>query len=401
MPSSDCPRPVSAWIRASRIDHINLAAALLRSGFMPFLALFLYKHGLGAASIGAVMAFGNLVLMVATVPAGMVVDSRHGRKVWPVIAGGLALGAFCILLHSHSMFASLCAVAMMSLSEAVITPALLAMNFNIIPMYQRLDQLGRNQAFGHLGRAAGLALAGLVGSGFGFSTLIAFEGVYLMLLLATVWRAPPVSRLRVHEGRPSANRSQTLLGLSIALGLFQIGNAALSLLLGLSLADSSRLSAPALSSGIAIVAQIAMIGGSILIVPVLRRWGYWRVFAATFAILPLRCVIATILPPHLALVPVEILHGIGESAQMLAIGAALSELRVPANGIGVRYGSIMLLQELGKAASPLLACYVAERWTTDTAYILMAAIGAIALIFWIPYRQQMPPSVPRRRLGLV
>jgi MFS family permease len=377
------PAPIYGWMQTQRVDHINVATALLRSGFMPFFALFLHKHGLGPTSIGKVMAFGSLASLLATIPGGVLVDHVRGRPVWPIVAGALALGAFLILFYAQGIRAFLCAVAMMSLSEAVLAPALLAMNFSIVPQEQRVDQLGRNQAFGHFGRVAGLALSGMVGSGFGFSTLIAFESLYLVILLALVWRAPPFVRAEATEIQTQLWSCGTLLWLSMALGLFQVGNAAVSLLLGLSLADHSRLSAPALSSSSAIVAQVAMIVGSVLVVPLLRRWGSWRVFAASFALLPLRCALAAMLPAPDALIPVELLHGFGEAAQMVAIGAAIGERRATLGGVGVRYGSLMLFQELGKTASPLLACYVAERWSLVTAYGLLGAIGLLSVSFWI------------------
>jgi hypothetical protein len=227
---------------------------------------------------------------------------------------------------------------------------------------------------------AGLLLSGIVGSQFGFSALILFEGAYLLVLLPLIWRtplpAPPSLTLpeRLHPG-------MALVLLGITLGLFQIGNSALPVLLGLSLADSG-MSAPALASCTAMIAQVAMVLGSFLVVPALRKWGAWRVLAASFATLPLRCLLAACLPAQATLLPVELLHGLGESAQLLAIGSTIGNLHRLRGRGGTHYGWVMMLQGLGCVASPLLAGYVTEHWTVETAYILLGTIGLVAFAFW-------------------
>ncbi len=368
---------------------------------MPFLALFLHERGLGTAAIGAVMAFGSMVGLAATVPVGMLVDHARSRSRWLIGAGALALGAPLLLLQAHGMAALLCAVAMMSLSEAVIAPALLAMNVHDVPPGALIEQLGRNQAFGHIGRVAGLTLSGMIGNHFGLATLIAFEALYLVGLLLLVWRTPFTSEApRARRVAAPGTSGLSLLLLGVTLGLFQIGNAALPTLLGISLIDTTRISAPLLASGSTIIAQVTMIVGSLLAIPALRRWGYWGVLAGSFAILPLRCALAALLPGTVALLPVEMLHGLGEAAQMVAIAGAVGGPLPMRGRIGTRFGCVMLLQGLGTAASPLIGGYVAERWTDGVAYLLLGAIGLLALAFWILCRQQLTRFAGVPRFGL-
>ena len=387
--------PLSFSQRVRRADHLILATALLRSGFTPFLALFLHGRGLGATSIGAVLAFGSLVGLVATIPGGVLVDQTRGRPVWLMGAGLLALGAPLLLMQAQNLVVLLCAVAMMALSEAVVAPTVLVMNLDSVPPGAVLDRLGRNQAVGHAGRVAGLTLSGMVGSSFGFSALIAFEGLYLLLLLLMIWRTPPSSPSPARALDASLYPGTNLILLGVTLGLFQVGNAALSILLGLSLAEESRISPPLLASSTAMIAQTAMIGGSLLVIPALRRWGYWPVLASSFAILPLRCALAAFLPASVALLPVEILHGLGESLQLVTIGNAIGDLQRARGRPGTLFGCVMLLQGLGSAASPLLGGYVAERWTGTVAYSLLGGMGLLALGFWILCRRHLTNGLPK------
>lgn len=394
------PAPAFDPLHARRVDYINLTTALLRSGFMPFLAMFLHERGLGTAAIGAVMAFGSVVGLAATVPVGMLVDHALSRSRWLIGAGLLALGAPLLLLQAHGMAVLLCAVAMLSLSETVIAPVLLVMNLHNVAPGALLEQLGRNQAFGHIGRVAGLTLSGMIGNRFGFATLIAFEALYLVGLLLLIGQTPFAGRPRARSVAAPRTTGVSLLLLGVTLGLFQIGNAALPTLLGLSIVDTTRISAPLLASGTTIIAQAAMIVGSLLAIPALRRWGYWRVLAGSFAILPLRCALAALLPALVALLPVELLHGLGEAAQLVAIAGAIGGLEHARGRIGTRFGCVMLLQGLGTAASPLIGGYVAERWTDRVAYLLLGAIGMLALAFWIVCRPQLTRFTTTGRFGL-
>jgi MFS family permease len=400
MPAATHPLPIPIRHRALRIDHINLATAILRTGLMPFLALLLHDRGLGTAAIGSVMAFGSMVGLAATMPVGMLVDRLRGCTRWLAGAGLLTLAAPLLLLQAHGMAALLCAVAMMSLSDVIIAPALLMMNLCNAPPGVMLEQLGRNQAFGHVGRVAGLTLSGTIGVHFGYAALIEFEAFNLIVLLLLIWRTPLSACAPARPAEHPRNPALSLLLLGVTLGLFQIGNAALPVLLGLSLAGALRISTPLLASGTTIIAQTAMIAGSLLVIPALRRWGYWRVLAASFGILPLRCVLAALLPVPVALLPVEVLHGLGEAAQMVAIGGAIGDLGRASGRSGTRFGCVMLLQGLGKVASPLIGGYVAQCWSDAAAYALLGAFGLLAFAFWICCRRQVADFTAYGRFGL-
>lgn len=399
------PSP-SAWpslLRGTRrADQFSLATALLRSGFTPFLALFLCERGLGPGAIGAILGALGAVRLAATLPAGMLVDRARGRSRWPIVAALLTLGAslLLLLLHAQGIAMLLCAGALMAISEAMIAPALLVMNLDEVATGASLNEIGRNQAYGHAGRIAGLAMSGVIGQHFGVSALIAFEISCLALLLPLAWRTPVAARAPAPARDLLRNPDPSLLLLGIALGLFQIGNAALPTLLGLSLVDTTPFSTPVLASGTTIIAQLAMIAGSLLVIPTLRCWNYWPVLAASFALLPLRCMLAALLPAPLALGPVELLHGIGEGAQMVAIGGLIGDLHRASGRAGTRFGWVMLIQGVGSAVSPLIGGYVAERWTSAAAYALLGVAGSFALAFWILCRAHLTRFTARGRLGL-
>ncbi|WP_206243408.1 MFS transporter [Novosphingobium terrae] len=375
-----------------RLHQINLATALLRSGFMPFLSMFLYERGLGPASIGMVMGFGSVVQLLATIPGGLLIDHTRGKPVWLPIVAALIVAASVCLIQAHGVTALLCAVAMMSLAEAVVVPAILVLNLEGMAPQGLTERVAQSQALGHIGRAAGLMLSGVIGSHFGFSALIGFEAIYLLMLLGLVWRtplaAPPANPVSPSPVNPGAN----LLLLGVALGLFQIGNAVLHVLLSLELVEKRQLSGPMLASHVAMIAQIAMVVCSLLAARALRRWGAWTVLAASFAILPIRCVCALFLPAPWAIVPVEVLHGASEALQMVTIAGIIGNLYAASGRAGSRFSWVMLLQGIGTAASPLVGGYIAQHWDWPTAFELLGIFGLSSLAFWVvsrPFLQKL------------
>lgn len=375
-----------------RIHQINLATALLRSGFMPFLSLFLYERGLGLAAIGMVMGFGSSVQLMAAVPGGLLIDHTRGRSVWLLVVAVLVLASSFCLMQAHDLVSLFCAVAMMSLAEAVVVPAILVLNLEGLAPHGMIDRVAHSQALGHMGRAVGLMLSGVIGSHFGFSALIGFEAIYLLILLGLVWRAP-MPRMPVERIAPlPMNTGVELILLGVALGLFQIGNAVLHVLLSLELAKKGQISGPMLASHIAMIAQVAMIGCSLLAARVLRRWSAWLVLAASFAILPIRCACAFFLSASWAILPVELLHGASEALQMVAIAGIIGNLYAASGRAGSRFSCVMLLQGLGTAASPLVGGYIAQRWNWPTAFILLGLFGLLSLALWVlsrPYLKSL------------
>jgi MFS family permease len=383
-----------------RLRAINLMTALLRSGFMPFLSLFLYERGLESGSIGLVMGFGSAVQLAAMVPGGLLIDHMRGRSVLLSVVGVLLLASSFCLMRAQGMVQMMAAVGGMSLAEALIVPAVLVINLESAGPGVLAEHVGRFQALGHVGRATGLLFSGMIGAHFGFPALIWFESASLAALLGVVWVShlpapvPTVGKGASH----SAGGGLVLLG--VALGLFQIGNAVLPVLLGLSLAEEGGLNRPLLAANIAMVAQIAMVVGSLLAAPALRRWGSWRVLAGSFAILPLRCACAGLLPASMALVPVECLHGLGEALQMVTIAGVIGDLYSGSGRSGTRFGCVMLLQGLGVAISPVVGGYVAQRWNGPVACAMLGVMGLLALGFWVLSRPYITKMLELRRLGL-
>ncbi len=359
---------------------------------MPFLSLFLHERGLDPASIGMVMGFGSMVHLVATVPGGLLIDHTRGKPVWLLIVGALILAASVCLIQAHGVMALLCAVAMMSLAEAVVVPAILVLNLEGMAPHGLTDRVAQSQALGHTGRAAGLMLSGVIGSRFGFSALIGFEAIYLIMLLGLVWRAPLAMAPARSNPPPSINPGVELILLGVALGLFQTGNAVLHVLLSLELAEKRQLSGPMLASHIAMIAQIAMVVCSLLAARALRRWGPWTVLAISFAILPVRCACALFLSVPWAILPVELLHGASEALQMVTIAGIIGNLYAASGRAGSRFSWVMLLQGMGTAASPLVGGYIAQYWDWPTAFQLLGMFGLSSLALWVvsrPYLQNL------------
>ena len=94
--------PSKPGIRA--LECLNFFMADVQAGIGPFLGVFLQAQGWRTGAIGAVMTLGGLVGMVATAPAGALVDATARKRALVVISSILTVLASAALLLSHSMW---------------------------------------------------------------------------------------------------------------------------------------------------------------------------------------------------------------------------------------------------------------------------------------------------------
>ncbi|NEL42918.1 MAG: MFS transporter, partial [Xanthomonas perforans] len=69
---------------------LHFSVADVQDGLGPFLSVFLQSRGWSVAAIGTVMSVGGIAGMLATTPAGALVDSTR-RKRAVVVVGCLAI----------------------------------------------------------------------------------------------------------------------------------------------------------------------------------------------------------------------------------------------------------------------------------------------------------------------
>ncbi|MEK6292854.1 MAG: MFS transporter, partial [Paraburkholderia tropica] len=69
------------------LEALNFFMADVQAGIGPFLGVFLQAQGWHPQAIGTVMTVGGIASMLATSPAGALIDATHHKRGVIVVAG--------------------------------------------------------------------------------------------------------------------------------------------------------------------------------------------------------------------------------------------------------------------------------------------------------------------------
>lgn len=399
------------------LPGLNFFLADVRDGMGPFLGVFLLAQGWRLDDIGYVMALGGMAGMLATTPLGALVDaSRHKCRLLAVavallLAGNLALWAF------PSLAVTAASQVVAGVAAAMVAPCLLGMTLQITGPAGLPRQLGINEAWNHVGNVAAAALAGLMGFVWGLGAvfaLMALMGCAALLCLGRMRlvEAPadadtgagagtgatgdaaapsPAGLLRVLAGMPS------LWLVAVVMMLFHLANAAMLPLLGQAAVARGHADPGGFTAMTIIVAQLVMIPMALLAGRHAQRSGYWRLVQAALLSLALRGLVAAGWDSHWALIPVQVLDGVGAGLLGVALPGLVAHMLAGSGHVNAGLGAVLTLQGLGAAASPALAGWIAQRFGFDAAFLSLGGIAALALLLcWCsrPLLARLSPPGP-------
>ena len=174
--------------------------------------------------------------------------------------------------------------------------------------------------------------------------------------------------------------SRDLLLVAVAMMLFHLGNAAMLPLLGQSAVAHGQADPTTYTALTIIVAQLVMIPVALLAGRFAARHGYWPLVAAALVALPLRGLVAAAWASPWALIPVQVLDGVGAGLLGVALPGLVASILHGSGHVNVGLGAVMAVQGVGAALSPALAGWVAHRYGYGMAFGALSAIAAAALV---------------------
>lgn len=378
------------------LEALNFFAADVQAGIGPFLGVFLQARGWHTGDIGAVMTLAGVIGMLATAPAGVLVDDTRRKRGLVVASCLLTTVASALLWISPSMLAVVASQIATALSGAALGPALAGITLGMVRKAGFDHQFGRNQAFNHAGNVIGAGLSGIFAWRFGFVAVFVLAVLFAGLAIVSVLLIP--SRVIDHRAargweQPSANDDRMsgfrvllickpLLILSCALLLFHLANAAMLPLYGMAVVAAHQGNPALFTAATIVVAQVVMVAMSMLAIGWMRKHGHWFVLLLTFIALPVRCVVAAHLIKSWGVWPVQALDGIGAGLQSVAVPAMVASLLQGTGRVNAGQGAVMTMQGIGAALSPLLGGAIADVFGFRAAFLLLGAIAVAALVLW-------------------
>ena len=205
-------------------------------------------------------------------------------------------------------------------------------------------QLGSNEAWNHAGNVVAAALAGLLGYRFGLPAVFALMTLLAIASIVSVFmiRETDIDHDVARGLEPGAEsgervpgfgallRSAPLLTVGLTMLLFHLGNAAMLPLLSQAVVSEKLANASAFTAVTVIVAQLTMIPAALAAARVADRSGYWWLVVLALAVLPVRGLIAGYWVSPWAVVPVQILDGVGAGWSPSSCAAPATSMRASA-----------------------------------------------------------------------
>lgn len=377
---------------------LNFFMADVQAGIGPFLGVFLQRHGWQTGPIGTVMTVGGVAGMLATIPAGALIDHTTKKRLLVIVAALCTISASLLLLSSQA--ASVVTVSQLAtaLAGAGIGPLMAAITLGIVRQKGFNTQIGRNQAWNHAGNMAGAGLSGWLGWQFGLSAIFFLEVAFGLFAISAVLLIPeksidhkaarglddePVHDEGAAEGLRSFLRHKPLLILASCLCFFHLGNAAMLPLYGMAVVSAGKGNPAMFTAMTVMVAQAVMIVVSLLAIRFVRDRGYWFVLLISFAALPLRGLIAGSFIQHWGVWPVQILDGIGAGLQSVAVPGLVARLLNGTGRINIGQGVVMTAQGFGASLSPALGGWLAEDLGYAVAFYTLGCFAIVSLGLWM------------------
>ncbi|TCT08287.1 MFS transporter [Aquabacter spiritensis] len=391
---------------ASALGGLNFFLADVRDGLGPFLGIFLLGQGWAPDEIGFAMTAGGLAGMLAAGPLGALADATRAKRGLIAACAVAVIIATLALLAVPTLPVTLASQIFSGLAGAAIGPALAALTLGLVGQDRLPTQLGRNEAFNHAGNMSAAVLAGGLGYAFGITAVFwLMAAMAAGSLLALLFIRPgdidhDVARGlepgdTAHGRRPPGFRaligSGPLLAVGFTLLLFHLGNAAMLPLLGQAIAAKGEVDPAAYTAATVVIAQLTMIPMALIAARIARTHGYFLVFLAALVALPVRGLIAGLWASPYALVPVQILDGVGAGLLGVATPGIVARILRGSGHVNAGLGGVMTLQGAGAALSPALAGMVAARFGYGAAFLVLAGAAGAALALWLICA---PRSVP-------
>lgn len=386
------------------LEALNFFMADVQAGIGPFLGVFLQARGWGTDMIGTVMSIGGIAGMLATSPAGALVDGTRHKRALIVVAGVMTVLASALLLVSHDYWMVAASQVATAITGAAIGPAIAGITLGVARQSGFDRQFGRNQVANHAGNVVAAALSGWLGWRYGFGAVFALSAVFGLLSIVAVMmiRSDSIDHqvargLAPHESVESHGAStdgevsgfrilvqcRPLLVLAAALAMFHLGNAAMLPLYGLAIVAAHQADPSAFTAETVVIAQAVMLIAAMLANRLIRWHGYWWVILLTFLALPVRGLIAASVIHAWGVWPVQALDGIGAGLQSVAVPALVVRLLSGTGRVNAGQGVVMTVQAAGAALSPMLGGLLAHHFGYPAAFIALGAISTASLALWL------------------
>jgi MFS family permease len=389
------------------LNSLNFLIGAIQTAFGPFFSVYLTQQGWSQADIGFVLSVGTASALILQIPAGIMVDAMHYKRLALAIAMVLlGISAF-VVATAPSLEWMLTARVLQALASCLLTPAIAALTLVLCGHGGFSERLGSNGRYASLGSLLAAAVWGAIAYSlserwvFICTTVLTVTGLATLLAFRASDGVEPDHPALLHprERRARDHRPWDVFGggtlhiFAACVLLFQFTNAAM-LPLALN-ALSKRIPEPGLVVSAAIVVPQAVVvlfspwGGRLA-----QSLGRRPMLLAGFAALPLRAILFMGSPDAASLVAIEILDGVSATVFGMIIPLIAADLTHGNGYLNLAIGFLGLAGGLGAIASTSAAGWLADAFGVPVAFLALALAGLAALAFVWRLMPETRPGKP-------
>lgn len=403
---ADAPGPPPSRRSQRGLDWFVFFVADVQTGFGPFIAVYLTSQKWTQVDIGFVLTVGGLISLFGQIPGGALLDRLQApRRAAAIAVSIISLSALILALWPTYAGVMLSRVLQAGAS-CVLGPAIAALSLGLVRRSRAGERFGRNASFASIG--TGLTAAAMGACGYYISNqavffITALLGVPALLALVQI-RPSDINAVKSHGGI-GANLSSITEALKIAAShkaifvfagcvfMFHLANAAVLPLIASNFTIRSSSTATPLTAFAMVIPQFVVAFTSPFVGKQTRIIGRRPLLLAGFAALVLRITLTAFVTDPLAIVAVQVFDGISAAVLGVLVPLTIADLTRDIGHFNLVQGIVGCAMGIGASISTTMGGYLADRFSTFTAFIALDVIAALGLLaIWLVMPETRHPD---------
>ncbi len=371
------------------LDWVNLLLPAMGSAYGAFIPVYLSGHAWTQTHIGVVLTVSTVVGMLSQVPAGLLVDAIGPRRrtvlSLAIVATGIVPLVFVVLPRNLPV---LLAMVVQAAAGSLLTPCIASISLALVSRDGLGERVGRNSRYGSIGAGLGAALMGACGY-LGSQRLAFVAAACLTVPALFAIRAIGPDRFPVAP-EPAGEkpglfapfallRDRRLLIYALCVALFQVGSIAVLQLAAVDVTARLGARGALVIAAFLIVPQVVVAALSPWIGRAADWWGHRPALLAGFVTVPVRSALFALLRNPYALVPVQVLEGLGGATLGVMMPLVAADLTRGKGHYTLCLSLLGLASNAGTAVSTALAGWTADRFGRINAFWVLTAAGMVAV----------------------
>ncbi|MFZ1208713.1 MAG: MFS transporter [Pseudolabrys sp.] len=377
------------------LDWFAFFVADVQTAWGPFVATYLTSVAWTQFDIGLILTIGTITGLALQIPAGALVDRVPAKRLLAALAVA-SISASALLLALWPIFSVVVAAKVLhAIASSLLGPTLVAMSLGLVGHALFSIRLGRNVRFLSLGNAIAAGVAG--GIAYYYSNqaiffLTAALGIPTLIALAQISSSeidPELARGGISKSGVDTwfdaisglVHHRVLIGFAATIVLFQLANAAMLPILAGILAKRDPETAALVLSICILVPQFVVVAIAPWIGVTAQSWGRRPLLLLTFVALSARGAIFAVTSDPYLLVAAQLLDGVSAASLGVLVPLIIADVTRGSGHFNFAQGLIGAAVGIGASFSTTLAGFIADTSGAAIAFLLLACVGVMGLVF--------------------